>query len=48
MYKYRKSSIKPPGEGLFNFEPSRGGLNGEGGLLERGGLIYKIKGQGYI
>ena len=32
---YRKSSIKPPG-GLFNFGPSRGGLNREGGLLERG------------
>ena len=37
---YRKSSIKPPG-GLFNFGPSRGGLNREGGLLERGGLFTK-------
>ena len=32
---FRKSSIKPPG-GLFNFGPSRGRLNREGGLLERG------------
>ena len=39
---YRKSSIKPPG-GLFNFGPSRGGLNREGGLLERGGLFTKSK-----
>ena len=40
MCVYRKSSIKPPG-GLFNFGPSRGGLNREGGLLERGGLFTK-------
>ena len=39
-HRYRKSSIKPPG-GLFNFGPSRGGLNREGGLLERGGLFTK-------
>ena len=32
---YRKSSIKLPG-GLFNFGPSRGGVNREGGFLERG------------
>ena len=38
---YHKSAIKPPG-GLFNFGPSRGGLNIEGGLLERG-LMHKIK-----
>ena len=37
---YRKSSIKPPG-GLFNVGRSRGGLNREGGLLERGGLFTK-------
>ena len=35
MLEYRKSSIKPPG-GLFNFGPSRGGFNREGGFLERG------------
>ena len=29
------STVKAPG-GLFNFGPSRGGLNREGGLLERG------------
>ena len=32
---YRKSSIKPPGGGLFNFWPSRGGLNREGGLFTK-------------
>ena len=42
--EYRKSSIKPPGA-LFNFGPSRGGLNKEGliregGLLERGLMAY--------
>ena len=40
IFTYRKSSIKPPG-GLFNFGPSRGGLNREGGLLESGGLFTK-------
>ena len=34
MFTYRKSSIKPPG-GLFNFGPSRGGLNREGGLFTK-------------
>ena len=34
---YSKSLIKPTG-GLLNFGPSRGGLNREDGLLERGVL----------
>ena len=35
----RKSFIKPPGGGgLFNFGPSRGGLNSEG-AYKRGGLF---------
>ena len=33
---YRKSSIKPLG-GLFFSNPSKGGLNRDGGLFERGG-----------
>ena len=37
---YRKSSIKPPGAYLILDLPE-GGLNREGGLLERGGLFTK-------
>ena len=38
---YRKSSIKPPGAYLILDLPEGGGLNREGGLLERGGLFTK-------
>ena len=37
MLQYRRFSIKPPG-GLIDFKHSRGGLNGEGGLIREGGL----------
>ena len=39
---YRKSSIKPPGGGLF-FQALWGGPNREGGLKEGGGLFYLVK-----
>ena len=42
-----KALLSPRGAYLISDLPE-GGLNREGGLLERGGLIYKIKGQGYI
>ena len=40
---YRKSSIKPPGGGLFNFRGSRGGLNRTGRLIREGECIQKFK-----
>ena len=39
MYHTVKAVLSP--RGLCNFGPSRGGLNREGGLLERGGLFTK-------
>ena len=34
-HRFRKCSIKPQGGGLFNFGPSRGGLNREGNLFTK-------------
>ena len=36
-----KVTCRESSGGLFNFGPSRGGLNREGGLLEKGGLFTK-------
>ena len=41
---YRKSSIKPPGGGLFISSPFEGGLNRDGGLIwEEGGGLFNLK-----
>ena len=40
---YRKSSIKPPGGGLFFSSTFEEGLIERGGLKEGGGLFYLVK-----